>query len=183
MTEPTSTEPGQPGDRREFLKSAACAVFGTACILPPVVAGVTVLTAPIRELVPNGVKVKLSSLDALPPGPPRLFSVSVERTDAWTRHQRNAVGAVFLERTGERTVKALSASCPHLGGSIEYRPEQKDFYCPIHDSAFTAQGDVVQPSPAYRGLDTLDVEINAAGEIWVVFREFKAGIKEKIAVG
>ncbi len=181
MSDSTSTE--QPADRRDFLKAAACAVFGGACILPPVVAGITVLTAPIREAVSDGVKVKLSTLDALPPGPPRLFAVNVERTDAWTRHERNAIGSVFLERTGERTVKAVSAACPHLGGSIEYRAEKKDFYCPIHDSAFTASGDVVQPSPAFRGLDTLEVEVNEAGEIWVKFREFKAGMKEKIAVG
>lgn len=170
-------------DRREFLKTAACAAFGTACILPPIVAGITVLTAPIREAVSDGIKVKLTTLDALPPGPPRLFAVSVERTDAWTRHARNAVGSVFLERTGEKTVKAVSASCPHLGGSIEYRTEKKDYYCPIHDSAFAANGDVVQPSPAMRGLDTLEVEIRAGGEVWVKFQEFKAGISEKIAVG
>lgn len=183
MSENTPAEPAEPGDRREFLKIAACAVFGGACILPPVVAGITVLTAPIREAVSGGVKVKLSTLDGLPPGPPRLFAVNVERTDAWTRHERNAVGAVFLERTGERTVKAVSAACPHLGGSIEYRPDKKDFYCPIHDSAFAGSGDVVQPSPAFRGLDELEVEVNAAGEVWVKFQEFKAGIKEKIAVG
>ena len=183
MSENTPAEPAEPGDRREFLKTAACAVFGGACILPPVIAGITVLTAPIREAVSGGVKVKLSTLDGLPPGPPRLFAVNVERTDAWTRHGSNAVGAVFLERTGERTVKAVSAACPHLGGSIEYRPEKKDFYCPIHDSAFAGGGDVVQPSPAFRGLDELEVEVNAAGEIWVKFQEFKAGIREKIAVG
>ena len=183
MSEPTPSEEGQPGDRREFLKATACAVFGGVCILPPVIAGVTVLTAPIREATSGGVKVKLSSLDGLPPGPPRLFAVNVERTDAWTRHQRNAVGAVFLERTGERTVKAVSAACPHLGGSIEYRAEKKDFYCPIHDSAFAGSGNVIQPSPASRGLDELEVEVTAAGEIWVRFQEFKAGTKEKVAVG
>ena len=182
MIEPSPDE-SQPPDRRDFLKTAACAVFGGACILPPVVAGLTVLTAPIRVAVSGGVKVKLATLDGLPPGPPRLFAVNVERTDAWTRHERKAVGAVFLERTGERTVKALSAACPHLGGSIEYRADKKDFYCPIHDSAFAGSGAVVQPSPASRGLDQLEVEVNEAGEVWVVFQEFKAGTKEKVAVG
>lgn len=151
--------------------------------MPPVVAGITVLTAPIREAVSGGVKVKLATLDGLPPGPPRLFAIDVERTDAWTRHQSKAVGAVFLERTGERSVKALSAACPHLGGSIEYRADKKDFYCPIHDSAFAASGAVVQPSPASRGLDQLEVEVTAEGEVWVVFQEFKAGTKDKVAVG
>lgn len=170
-------------DRRDFLKTAACAVFGGACILPPVVAGITVLTAPIRVAVSGGVKVKLTTLEALPPGPPRLFAVNVERTDAWTRHERKAVGAVFLERTGDKTVKAVSAACPHLGGSIEYRADKKDFYCPIHDSAFTAGGEVVQPSPASRGLDSLAVEITDTGEVWVMFQDFKAGTKDKVAVG
>ncbi len=176
--------PEEPApDRRDFLKTAACAVLGGACILPPIVAGVTVLTAPIRVAISGGVKVKLTSLDGLPPGPPRLFAVNVERTDAWTRHERKAVGAVFLERTGDRTVKALSAACPHLGGSIEYRTATKDFYCPIHDSGFAADGAVVQPSPASRGLDSLEVEVTDSGEVWVKFQEFKAGTPEKVAVG
>lgn len=184
MTEPDNSTPSpNPAGRREFLKSAACALVGGACVLPPVVAGVVVLTAPIRTRTSDGVKVKLSDLDALTPGgAPRLFKVVVERTDAWTRHDRSEIGAVFLARKSGREVEAFNASCPHLGCSVVWRTEQKDYFCPCHDSAFTAAGAVVQPSAASRGMDSLEVEVNEAGEVWVKFQDFKAGIAEKIAV-
>lgn len=180
---PPPPPPPTEGDRRSFLKTAACAVFGGACILPPAAIGIVVLTAPIRELSGGGIKVKLSTLDALPKGgAPRMFEVLIERTDAWTRHDRSAVGAVYLQRTGEREIRAFNVSCPHLGCAVEWRKEKSDYFCPCHDSAFTADGAIVQPSPAARGLDTLDVEINDNGEIFVVFQDFKAGISEKIPV-
>ncbi len=184
MSATSSQEPAPPsGDRREFLKSAACCVLGGACVLPPVVAGAVVLLSPIHKKPLDGIKVKLSTLDALPVGgAPRLFEIVVERTDAWTRHERSEVGQVFLERKGEREVRAFQAACPHLGGAIQYRKEQKDFYCPIHDSAFSADGAVVGNSPAARGLDMLEVEITDSGEVWVKFQDFKAGIAEKVPV-
>src|ERR1700744_6333860 len=97
-TPPPASEPPVSSDRREFLKSAACLALGGACMLAPVAAGVTVLLGPLRTAPPDGSWVNLTKLDALPVGaPPRLFQVFIERTDAWTRHARSAVGAVFLE--------------------------------------------------------------------------------------
>jgi len=175
--------PAPAGDRREFLKSAACVALGGACVLVPAAVGVTVLLGPLRRPAPDGSWVMLTKLDALRAGaPPRLFQVFVERTDAWTRHARNAVGAVFLERLDPQTVRAFQAACPHLGCAVEWRGEQKVFYCPCHNSAFSHNGAIVGPSPAARGLDTLDVEIREGGEVWVKFQDFKAGVKEKIPV-
>jgi Rieske Fe-S protein len=165
------------------MKSAACVAVGGACVAAPVIAGVTVLLGPLRRPAPDGSWVQLTKLDLLPAGsPPRLFQVFVERTDAWTRHARSAVGAVFLERVGEREVRAFNAACPHLGCSVDWRGESKKYYCPCHDSSFTQKGDIVQPSPAARPLDTLLVEIRGRDEVWVRFQDFKAGVKEKIPV-
>ena len=165
------------------MKSAACVAVGGACVAAPVIAGITVLLGPLRRPAPDGSWVQLTKLDLLPPGsPPRLFQVFVERTDAWTRHARSAVGAVFLERVGEREVRAFNASCPHLGCSVDWRGDSKKYYCPCHDSSFTQKGDIIQPSPAARPLDTLLVEIRGNNEVWVRFQDFKAGVKEKIPV-
>ena len=180
---PSENTPVPAGDRREFLKSAACVALGGACVLVPVVAGVTVLIGPLRRPAPDGSWVELTKLDALAVGaPPRLFQVLVERTDAWTRHARNAVGAVFLERMDERTVRAFQSACPHLGCAVEWRTEQKQFFCPCHNSAFSHDGAIINPSPSARGLDTLDVAIHDDGGVWVKFQDFKAGVKEKLPV-
>jgi Rieske Fe-S protein len=165
-TEPDGS-PSQPApsdspatDRREFVKSAACIALGGACVAVPVIAGVTVLLGPLRKPAPDGSWVQLTKLDLLSVGgAPRLFQVFVERTDAWTRHNRSAVGSVFLERLSDREVRAFNASCPHLGCSVDWRGDIKKYYCPCHDSSFTGEGEIFQPSPAARALDSLLLEI------------------------
>jgi menaquinol-cytochrome c reductase iron-sulfur subunit len=184
--EPPSPDapPPEPAEtRREFLKSAACVALGGACVLAPAAAGVFVLIAPLRRKAGDGAWTQLTRLEGLPVGaPPRLFQVFIERTDAWTRHPRSAVGAVFLQRLDEQTVRAFQAACPHLGCAVEWRKEMSKFFCPCHNSSFNADGGIIAPSPAARGLDILDVEIRGDGEVWVRFQDFKAGVKEKQAV-
>jgi Rieske Fe-S protein len=173
-----------PPDRREFLKGAACIALGACALGIPIAAGVRVLVSPLSARTGDGgVRVKLATLNALPAGgAPLLFEVRVERTDAWTRHPLTAIGAVFLQRTGEREVRAFNASCPHLGCAVEWRNESKTFYCPCHNSSFASDGAVIQPSPAARQLDALEAEVSDDGSVWVLFQNFEAGKKEKIVV-
>ena len=141
------------------------------------------LLGPLSKPAADGSWVQLTKLDLLPVGSaPRLFQVFVERTDAWTRHGRSAVGSVYLERVAENDVRAFSTACPHLGCSVVWQDTQRNYFCPCHDSAFTKEGEVIQPSPAARPLDTLLVEVRNENEVWVRFQDFKAGIKEKIPV-
>jgi menaquinol-cytochrome c reductase iron-sulfur subunit len=170
-------------DRREFLKSAACCVLGGVCVVAPAVAGIVVLLGPLRKDAQEGTWVKLANVEALPKaGGPQLYEIHIERTDAWTRHARSAVGSVFLERLEDNSVRAFNSSCPHLGCSVKWQGDREQYYCPCHDSAFAKGGDVISPSASARGLDTLVVEIRGAGEVWVRFQDFKAGIKEKVPV-
>jgi menaquinol-cytochrome c reductase iron-sulfur subunit len=177
-------EPDEPKqDRREFMKTAACVALGGACVVVPIAAGMTVLLGPLSKPAADGSWVQLTKLNLLAVGgAPRLFQVFIERTDAWTRHPRSAVGSVFLERLADREVRAFNASCPHLGCSVDWRGDMKKYYCPCHDSSFTKDGGIIEPSPAARPLDTLLVEIRGEDEVWVRFQDFKAGTKEKIAV-
>jgi menaquinol-cytochrome c reductase iron-sulfur subunit len=174
---------GAQQDRREFLKSAACCVLGGICAAAPVVAGVVVMLGPLRKNAQDGTWVKLTSLESLPKaGGPQLYEIHVERTDAWTRHARSAVGSVFLERLDDNSVRAFNSSCPHLGCAVKWQGDQARYYCPCHDSSFAKDGEVISPSASARALDTLKVEIRGAGEVWVRFQDFKAGIREKVPV-
>ncbi len=181
MSDPETSPP--PPDRREFLKGAACVALGACAVGIPLAVGVRVLVSPIGAPRGEGYTVKLTTLSALPAGgAPLLFEVQVERTDAWTRHPLTAIGAVFLQRIGEREVRAFNAACPHLGCAVEWRTESKTFFCPCHNSNFAVDGAVIQPSPAARQLDALEVEVREGDEVWVHFQDFKAGKAEKIAV-
>jgi Rieske Fe-S protein len=172
-----------PTPRRDFLKTAACAALGGCAIAVPIGAAVVVLANPLRS---RGVPlpVKITTLSALPltepHAPPKFFQVVTERRDAWTKFPARAIGAVFLQRTGENEVVAFNASCPHLGCAVEYRAGRAAFYCPCHNSEFAVTGEVRGTSPSRRGLDTLRVELRDEGEVWVYFENFKAGIEKKV---
>ena len=181
QTAMSDSPPSAPVERREFLKAAACTVLGGCALAAPIVAGIAVVTAPLRLKGPP-VEVMLATLDALKiGGVPKLFQVIADRRDAWTQFPKQAIGAVFLLRKSETEIVAFHAACPHLGCSVEFREEKRAFYCPCHDSTFARNGEVVGQSPSLRGLDTLEVEVRGR-EVWVKFQSFKSGIREKVAV-
>ncbi len=100
--------------------------------------------------------------------------------DAWNKFPQVPIGAVYLRRTGEKTVEALNVVCPHAGGFVDYVPDKNCFICPLHNSKFALDGQISDPkSPAARAMDALEVEIRD-GAIWVKFQNFQSGPAEKI---
>ena len=190
MTDPVLSEDASPPvpsgdpDRREFLKRACGAALGGCAVLGPAAAGTMVLVGPLRAKAGGGTLIKVAQLESLPVnGPPQLFQVQAERVDAWTKHPVTGIGLVFLQRTGEKEVRVLQASCPHLGCAVEFRGQINGFFCPCHNSSFAIDGQINDPnSPSLRGMDLLGVEIRGEGEVWVRFQNFMAGIAEKIPV-
>ena len=163
--------------RRGFLKET-CAIFiGTIAGLVPLVSGLVVFLDPLRRKSRTGEFVPVASLNALPEdGSPRKFPVIASRTDAWNKSPQTPIGAVYLRRTAEKAVKALNVVCPHAGCFVDYDVAANGYSCPCHNSTFALTGKISSPSsPAPRGLDELDVEIRADGEVWVKFQNFRAG--------
>lgn len=176
----SATEP-----RRSFIKEAAALVVGGLATLVPMAAGLLVWIDPLRRRTGGGDAgfSRITPLAALPnDGQPRKFTVYADRVDAWTRTPATPVGAVYLRRTGERTVEALQTICPHAGCFVDFRPKDRDFFCPCHNSTFALDGAISDPkSPSPRAMDTLPVEVRGE-EIWVRFENFQAGQKEKRVV-
>src|SRR5690349_5951716 len=63
---------------------------------------------------------------------------------------------------GARGLYALSTRCPHLGCTVERRPE--GFQCPCHGSQFAPDG-AVRRGPATRPLGYLKLTLNSAGRL------------------
>jgi|MDTC01.2.fsa_nt_gb Rieske Fe-S protein len=179
--------PAQEPDRRKFVQKTACIALGGAATLGPVAAGVTVLLNPLFKESQAGLKVRITSLDALPTGgAPQLFKVSAERKDGWTRHPLTDIGSVFIQRIGEGTTPAdfiaFNATCPHLGCAVEFLQDSNEFSCPCHLSTFATTGEIKNAgSPSPRGLDSLEITIKDT-EVWITYLNFKANITEKIAI-
>ena len=96
------------------------------------------------------------SLVELKPGTPVPRVLSVPRADGWYRERVRQT--VFLVRDGDQ-VKALSATCTHLGCQVRWDTEGKKFRCPCHGGAYDARGQVVEGPPP-RPLDTIDVRVD-----------------------
>jgi cytochrome b6-f complex iron-sulfur subunit len=75
-------------------------------------------------------------------------------------------GRFYLVRLPDGGFLAVYRRCTHLGCAVPYDPASGQFICPCHGSAFTMDGDVLNP-PAPRPLDIFPLEISAEGEIIV----------------
>ena len=181
--EKTKCEHCDGEDRRGFLKKLASGVIGAVITLIPAAAGLAVWLDPARRKSNTGGQtVRVASLSALPDdGVPRKFTVLASRVDAWNKSPESAVGAVYLRREKGAKPRAFNVVCPHAGCFVDYMEAEDGYLCPCHNSTFALDGKVSSPgSPAPRGLDELEVEIRNKSEVWVKFRNFRAGVPEKI---
>ncbi len=179
-----SSPASPPPDRRDFLAKAAAVVIGSALAVAAPVAGLVVALDPLRRKSAAGGAVQVASLAALPEGgEPRQFPVLATRVDAWNITRNVPVGAVFLQRLKGGAVRAFNASCPHAGCFVGFRADKNCYLCPCHNSTFATDGQVLdRTSPSPRALDELTAEVRNGGEVWVTFRNFRPGEKERIPV-
>jgi len=167
--------------RRDFFKKSLAGLLSALLGLIPVGAGLAMFLDPLRRKPSAGAAIRVTTLAAVPnDGVPRKFPVIADRVDAWNKFPQWRIGAVYLRRTGERTVQALNVVCPHAGGFVDYVPDSNCFVCPLHNSRFALDGKISdRKSPAARPMDSLEVEIRN-NEIWVKFQNFQSGPAQKI---
>lgn len=75
-------------------------------------------------------------------------------------------GRFYLVHLAEGGLLAIYRRCTHLGCVVPFDHAAEKFICPCHGSAFTIDGDVLNP-PAPRPLYLFKLFINEAGEIIV----------------
>jgi len=175
--------PAQP-ERRIFLTKATALGIGAVTTLVPAGAGLITLLDPLRHKVKAGSFLRIATLNSLPDdGTPRQFPVVADREDAWNKFPQVRVGAVYLRKTGPKTVQAINVVCPHAGCFVNYQPDARQYLCPCHNSSFTLEGAIKdKSSPSPRPLDEMIVEIRNDTEVWVKFENYRAGVHEKIVV-
>ncbi|RMH42796.1 MAG: ubiquinol-cytochrome c reductase iron-sulfur subunit [Deltaproteobacteria bacterium] len=166
--------------RRGFLKAATVAIGGAigAVFAIPVIRYV---------LYPLGRRIVTSASDPVdvgpadqvkPGGPPvRVSIVAPSVRDGWTVRRDVALGAAWLVRDADGTLRALSTVCPHLGCAVDYDADAGRFACPCHASSFARDGGRLG-GPAKRGLDPLPVE-EADGRVRVAFRRYRSDTPDR----
>jgi len=65
----------------------------------------------------------------------------------------------YLTRLDDGGFLAISRKCTHLGCSVSWNHERKQFECPCHGSVFNRTGNVIK-SPAPRALDLYPIRLD-----------------------
>jgi Rieske Fe-S protein len=103
--------------------------------------------------------VRAGTTADLKPDEPVARVLSVSRVDGWYRER--ARETVFLVWDGDRTIKAMSATCTHLGCQVQWDGKDKKFRCPCHGGVYAPDGSVLEGPPP-RPLETIDARIDPA---------------------
>lgn len=176
--------------RRNFLLEAVTLLVGAVTVLVPTAFGALFFVNPlIRKSKSAGSSdgfIKVGTLSSLTPGgPPQLFQVKGVKQDAWTTYPQTELGAVYVRLPAEAGAEGqpvcFNARCPHLGCTVNFKPDQKKFVCPCHDSSFALDGTRSNDIPP-RDMDPLAVEIRNGNEIWIRFQNFRAGKEERTPI-
>ena len=194
MSQPPAPFSGRPGPdvfspiepRRGFVTQLTAIVIGGLVGVVPAAVGLATFLNPLRKSVkekqrPTGSDFEgyyqvttFESLSEIP----QSYKIIADRKDAWNTFPKDAIGAVFLSRSGAGEVRAFNVTCPHLGCAVDYKAGKRAYHCPCHNSSFAADGVRDPKSPSARDLDSLPVKI-VDGAVWVKYQDFKTGDKEK----
>lgn len=179
---------GEP--RRSFVSKVLAVLCSGLLVVLPFIPAMGVFLDPLlrkkRSVGPTGEAVdsegfiKVATLKQLEDGVPIQAPVVADLQNFWNRFPQTAIGAVYLTRHGDE-VSCFNARCPHLGCTVNYRPDESIFLCPCHDSSFKLDGTRNNDIPP-RSLDALDVQVRNGDEVWVKFQNFRVGVHDKTPV-
>jgi cytochrome b6-f complex iron-sulfur subunit len=117
----------------------------------------------LRYLVPpavadlGGDEVVAAQLNELKPNSAKIFRFS------------SRPGLLIMNSDG--TYRALSATCTHLGCTVQYRSDLREIWCPCHNGLYDLSGRNISGPPP-RPLDVFDVHLR--GDEIVVSRKREA---------
>jgi Rieske Fe-S protein len=160
---PPSHDPSVSPERRRalvLLVNSAVAVLGGAL---SALLGVFALKP--AAAAPRDRWMRAGALSDLEPGVPSARVLVVPRVDGW--YKGRAPRTVFLVWDGETQVRALSATCTHLGCQVRWDAKEEHFLCPCHGGVYDAAGKVLAGPPP-RPLDSVDARIDSADDAVLV---------------
>jgi menaquinol-cytochrome c reductase iron-sulfur subunit len=128
---------------------------------------------------PVGVRwIPLGEAEQIEAGVPTRFDFAETVNDAWV--ETRALRGVWIYTEGNQTFTVYNGHCPHLACSYGFDRDKNVFHCPCHHGLFDLKTGEVLGGPPPRPLDALETKVEN-GVLYVAYREFRAGIADKIA--
>jgi Rieske Fe-S protein len=132
-------------DRRQFFARVIAVIQTAIAATLGVVVGGSVLAPSFARRREGWLRA--APLDDLPAGEPTPVTIRLARDDGYAQVVDRQV--VFLVRTGDAEVTALSSTCTHLGCRVSWNAEKQELHCPCHGGVFDTSGAVKSgPPPA-----------------------------------
>jgi menaquinol-cytochrome c reductase iron-sulfur subunit len=163
MSSPQVVEHRCPGQatsqaaRRGFLKTViATLTGGIAAALAGVVGGAAVGPSFARAF-PRWVRA--GRLDDFETDVPTPVTLRVTRQDGYLETVDQHV--VFVTRSANGKMQAVSSSCSHLGCSVAFDRQKEQFLCPCHLGSFHLDGSVAGGPPP-KPLEKLTIRVEKA---------------------
>jgi len=110
---------------------------------------------------------------------PAMRSIQIEQIDGWRKTVSEKV--VYITKDQRNQISVLTSICPHLGCTVPWNKEKKQFVCPCHGGTFAVDGSRVN-GPSQRGMDTLETSVQD-GQLLVRFQYFRQLVSDKEVVG
>src|SRR3984893_8820619 len=175
----TSPSPSSIASRRSFLGVLlALGSFFVGALL-----SVPLIRFALFPLLRRTTELKQSPVGALTDfeslTEPVMRTIQIEQVDGW----RKAVSekAVYVTKDHQGQLRVLTSICPHLGCTVPWNKERKQFACPCHGAAFAADGTRIS-GPSLRGMDTLETSVHD-GRLLVRFQYFRQLVADKEIIG
>jgi menaquinol-cytochrome c reductase iron-sulfur subunit len=179
VTQISATGEPSPQNRRSFLGAlvALGSVFVGALLSVPLI------RFAIFPIIRRTTDLKSSRVGSLSEfsslTEPALRTIQIEQIDGWRKTVSEKV--VYITKDQRNQLSVLTSICPHLGCTVPWNKEKKQFICPCHGGTFSADGSRVG-GPSQRGMDTLETSVQD-GQLLVRFQYFRQLVSDKEVVG
>jgi menaquinol-cytochrome c reductase iron-sulfur subunit len=167
------------GDRRSFFGTLLA--LGSFCVggllsVPLIRYTLFPLLRRTTELKPSPVG-SLSEFSSL--SDPVARTIQIDQVDGW----RKAISekTVYVTKDSHGQLCVLSSICPHLGCTVPWISDKKEFICPCHGATYSPDGSRIS-GPSLRGMDTLETTVHD-GQLQVRFEYFRQLVADKEVIG
>jgi menaquinol-cytochrome c reductase iron-sulfur subunit len=182
-SEPTTSKSAPSGISAESRRSFLGVLLGLGSVLVGALLAVPLIRFALFPLLRLTTQLKSSPVGELSEfsllTDPVMRTVQIEQVDGW----RKAVSskAVYVTKDSQGQLCVLTSVCPHLGCTVPWNKEKRQFACPCHGAIFAADGTRVS-GPSLRGMDALETSVQD-GQLLVRFQYFRQLVSDKEVIG
>jgi menaquinol-cytochrome c reductase iron-sulfur subunit len=179
LIEESATGEAPVGTRRSFFG----ALVGVGAVFVGGLLSVPLIRFAIFPLIRRTTELKSAPVGAVSEfallTEPAMRTIRIEQVDGWRKTISEKV--VYITKDAQNQVRVLTSVCPHLGCTVPWNKDKKQFVCPCHGAIFTKDGSMVS-GPSLRGMDALETSVQD-GQLLVRFQYFRQLVADKEVVG